>query len=119
MKECDYCGNEGVEVACNGHVCCAECWEDGMKDWTPEKEENLKKLSKEVSAILRKVIPEIKVENGLAPDANVGVCTRCRKVIQSDDDGLWYCDCHDERKGIDPNDPSMMPIPDRFFKGKP
>jgi hypothetical protein len=102
-EKCDYCGQKGVEVDCTGSTCCDECWQD-MKDWTPENQAELEELSKQTCAWLDKEIPKIKEENGLPPDVRCMVCTRCRKIVQSED-GLLYCDCHDERKGINPDEP--------------
>lgn len=54
---------------------------------------------------------KILIENGVDPDGpQPMVCQRCRKVVQCDDQGLLWCDCHDERKGIDPNHPDVVPI---------
>lgn len=115
-KDCDYCGQPGVEVDCTGSTCCIECWEE-MKNWTPEKQAELDKLSKEVCDWLRVEAPKIKVENGLAPDAFGTVCLRCRKMVKCDEDGFLYCDCRNERNGIDPNNSDVLPLPERFLRG--
>jgi hypothetical protein len=114
--KCDYCGQVGIEVDCTGNTCCAECWE-GMKDWTLEKQAELEKMSEEVCAWFDKERPIILAENGLPPDAKGIVCTQCRKMVKCDEEGYLSCDCRDERKGIDPNDPSVVPIPERFMRG--
>jgi hypothetical protein len=64
---------------------------DNIRDWLPQ------------------LIAEIKVENGLAPDAPGMTCLRCRKMVNSEN-GFLFCECTDERKGIDPNDPFVIPI---------
>jgi Zn finger protein HypA/HybF involved in hydrogenase expression len=51
---------------------------------------------------LNAMIDKIKV-----PAKGIITCTRCKKVVQSEN-GLLFCDCHDERKGIDQNDPSVV-----------
>lgn len=58
---------------------------------------------------LPQMIAEIKAENGLTPDSQGAACLRCRKMVQSEN-GLLFCDCVDERKGIDPNDPNVIPV---------
>ena len=70
-----------------------------MKDWTPENQADLVNLSKEVSDRLPGEIAKIREENGLPPNGPGVVCTKCRKMVQSDEDGNWYCECHDERVG--------------------
>ena len=105
-----------MAVDCTGETCCAECWED-MKDWTPEKQAKLEADSRAVCKWLDQEIPKIRAENGLPPDSKTMVCTGCRKPIQSEN-GLWFCECHDERKGIDPNEPGTVPIPNRFLARK-
>lgn len=67
--------------------------DDQPMKMSPEEE---KKWEETVEWLI-KTTKEIKVENGLPPDAPGPVCIGCRKMIQSED-GLWYCDCHDERK---------------------
>lgn len=114
--DCDYCGDEGIHTDCLGRACCHLCWEEGQKDWTLEKQAALDKLSKEVCDRLDIEIPKIKAENGLPPDYKGPICTRCRKPVQSDEHGNWYCDCLDERVGIDPNDPSVVIIPERLLR---
>lgn len=36
------------------------------------------------------------------------ICSGCKKQVQTDEEGHWFCDCHDERKGIDPNHPDVV-----------
>ena len=36
------------------------------------------------------------------------ICSGCKKPVQTDEDGKWFCDCHDERVGIDPNHPDVV-----------
>lgn len=118
MGDCDYCGQPGKEVDCLGRTCCTDCWEEGQKDWTLEKQAELDKMCEGLGDRIKQQTAEIFVENGLSPDYKGPICTGCRKPIQSDELGNWYCDCHDERVGIDPNDPGVVPIPERFFNGK-
>ena len=61
-------------------------------------------------------IPKILAELGLPLDYKGIICTGCKKPVQSDEHGNWHCDCHDERVGIDPNAPGVVPIPARFFE---
>ena len=43
-------------------------------------------------------IREIKVKNGVSPDAKCAVCLQCEEIIQSDEEGNWWCSHLDERK---------------------
>lgn len=47
-------------------------------------------------------------------DATLGgkpvMCSGCKKPVQTDENGRWFCDCHDERVGIDPNHPDVVVI---------
>jgi hypothetical protein len=54
-------------------------------------------------------IAQIKRENGVPEDSCCMVCLGCRKVVQFEGDAM-FCDCHDERKGIDPNHPDVVPL---------
>jgi hypothetical protein len=74
-------------------------------------EDELDELEAKMSKVLDrldKTIQKIKEENGM-PDYKGIVCLRCRKIVQSED-GLLYCDCTDERTGIDVNDPDVVVI---------
>lgn len=53
---------------------------------------------------------DILIENGLPDDARSVVCQRCRKLVECDDEGLRWCDCHDERKGINPAHPGVVVV---------
>ena len=115
--KCGYCEQEPVVGEdCLGYACCAECWE-GMKDWTLEKQAEYEKEVGNLRSWLPQLQAEIKKENGLPEDAPGFPCLRCRKMVQCDDQGNFYCECIDERKGIDPNDPMVVPIPERFLRG--
>lgn len=95
--KCEYCDQKAVRTDLIGRSCCAECWEE-VKDWTLEDQAKLEELSKEVCVKLDVEMAKILKENGLPPGTkNVIMCFGCRKPVQSDD-GLLYCDCHDERK---------------------
>ena len=118
MDKCYYCSQEPiVETDCLGHTCCKDCWEESMKDWTLEKEAELKKQAHELCQDIRKWHAEIKAENGLPEDAPGFPCLSCRKMVQCDKHGNFYCECHDERKGISPDDPGVVLIPERFMRG--
>lgn len=73
-----------------------------MCEWTPELQERLDTMTKELQQWLPQTIAKIKEESGLAPDDQATVCLRCRKVVGSDANGNWFCDCHDERPLISP-----------------
>lgn len=45
---------------------------------------------------LAETVREIKIENGLAPDARGVVCLKCRKVLDVNPYGGLYCDCFEE-----------------------
>lgn len=68
-------------------------------------------MSESLSGRLANIISEIKIENGLAPDNPCMVCLGCRKPVNIDrSNGLMFCECIDERKGIDPDNPNVIPI---------